>query len=337
MRYLLAALGAAMLSGAAMAETVPVGPGNFTRAETESYMARMVRQGAFGKIVHRREHVRLDQQAVIRMNLDTLYSSGVFDMTAGPVTITVPEAPDGRYVSAQVMTQDHHTVAVYHAGTYTFSQEEVGTRYAALLIRVFADATDPADVAVARTLQDMISVEQPAGPGAFEPVDFDKATLDRTRRELLDLGALPRNGSGRRMGTPAQVDPIAHLIATAAGWGLLPEEETAYFMGLPVEGKEGMVHTLTLKDVPAEAFWSVTVYNREGFMVPNDLGRNAINNVSASSEKDGSVRIQFGGCEAQTRNCIPVMGGWNYALRLYRASPEVMAGNWAAPVAMPVE
>jgi len=34
----------------------------------------------------------VDDRIVIRLNRDTLYSSAVFDLDAGPVTITLPEA-----------------------------------------------------------------------------------------------------------------------------------------------------------------------------------------------------------------------------------------------------
>ena len=63
-------------------------------------MNNLLVRGELGSILHRRQPTALEDQTVIRMNLDTLYSSGVFDMEAGAVTITLPEAHDGRYVSA---------------------------------------------------------------------------------------------------------------------------------------------------------------------------------------------------------------------------------------------
>jgi hypothetical protein len=46
----------------------------------------------FGEFYHNRIPTSIDDQTVIRMNRDTLYSAAVFDLDAGPVTITLPDA-----------------------------------------------------------------------------------------------------------------------------------------------------------------------------------------------------------------------------------------------------
>jgi hypothetical protein len=65
---------------------------NFPRAESDLYMGNMVKDGALGRFVHCREPASIDNQTVIRLNRDTLYSSAVFDLDAGPVTVTLPDA-----------------------------------------------------------------------------------------------------------------------------------------------------------------------------------------------------------------------------------------------------
>ena len=336
MKYALAALAGLSLHLTAQADPVHVGPHNFVRAETDRYMRDLMGDGEIGNVVHKRQPTDLDHQTVIRMNVDTMYSSGVYDMHEGPVTITLPEAPDGRYISAQVLNQDHLTAHVFHKGTNTFTPEDIGTRYAVVTLRVFMDATDEEDIAYANALQDLITVEQ-EGAGEFVVPEYDETSLNQTRMALLQLGALARGNFGVRMGTAEEVDPISHLIVTAVGWGLLPEAEAAYFAGRPAPTEEGLPHELILKDVPADAFWSVTMYNARGFMVENDLGINAINNVNATPREDGSYRLQFGECDAETVNCIPVPEGWNYILRAYRPGEEITSGEWTPPVMHPVE
>lgn len=61
-----------------------------------------------GKLTHERALADIANQTVIRLNRDTLYSSGVFDLEAGPVTITVPD-PGKRFLSVQVFDEDHYT------------------------------------------------------------------------------------------------------------------------------------------------------------------------------------------------------------------------------------
>lgn len=34
-------------------------------------------------------------------------------------------------------------------------------------------------------------------------------------------------------------------------------------------------------------------------------------------------------------NCLPIMDGWNYTVRLYQPGPEILDGSWAFPEAQP--
>ena len=319
------------------AKSVFVGPHNFVRAESDRYMNDLLVRGELGSILHRRQPTDLENQTVIRMNLDTLYSSGVFDMEAGAVTITLPEAPDGRYVSAQVISQDSYTVNIYHAGSNTFTIDDVGTRYAVVIIRIFANSSDADDIAYANGLQDLVSTKQ-ASQGEFIIPDYDTESLDATRMALLRLGALSRGNLGPFAGKRNEVDPVAQLIVSATGWGALPRSEAAYFGGSPLPGNEDKPHELVISDVPANAFWSVTIYNARGFMVPNALiGVNALNNINAAPREDGSYRIQLGGCSETIVNCIPTPEGWNHVIRAYQPSEAISSGGWQAPSASPIE
>ncbi|MGA3318549.1 MAG: DUF1214 domain-containing protein [Candidatus Korobacteraceae bacterium] len=50
-----------------------------------------------------------------------------------------------------------------------------------------------------------------------------------------------------------------------------------------------------MKDVPVDGFWSVTVYNVQGFMEKNDKNAYLFNSVTAKRNDDGSITIHFGG------------------------------------------
>ena len=96
------------------------------------FAASVKDSGAIGKFLHRREPAPIDNQTVIRLNRDTLYSSAVFDLDAGPVTITLPDAGK-RFMSMQVISEDHYVPeVVYGKGSYTLTKEKVGTRYVPL-------------------------------------------------------------------------------------------------------------------------------------------------------------------------------------------------------------
>src|SRR5262245_15763331 len=106
-------------------DAVPVTPDNFNRAESDMYFASSAKEdGGIGKLLHRREVVSVEKQPVVRANRDTLYSSGVFDLDAGPVTITLPDA-GRRFMSLQAFNQDHYVVGNvrYGAGSYAFDKK----------------------------------------------------------------------------------------------------------------------------------------------------------------------------------------------------------------------
>ena len=91
-----------------------------------------------------------------------------------------------------------------------------------------------------------------------------------------------------------------------------------------------------MKDVPVDGFWSISLYNAEGYFEPNSFNAFTLNNLTATKNADGSVGIQFGGCDGKIPNCLPSMGGWNYMVRLYRPRTEILNGKWKFPEAQPV-
>ena len=112
----------------------------------------------------------------------------IFDVDAGPVTITLPDAGQ-RFMSLQVIDGDQYTPEVhYGAGRYTFTREKIGTRYVSLGVRILVDPADPEDIKRLHALQDAIKVEQPGGPGRFEVPNWDQASQKKVRDALLVLG-----------------------------------------------------------------------------------------------------------------------------------------------------
>src|SRR5262245_34514063 len=87
---------------------------NFCRAETDRYFAGIVKEGGFGILQHNREPVSTENQMVIRPNRDTLYSSAVFDLDAGPVTIWLPDSR-GRFMSLMALDEDAYVSCVAYA------------------------------------------------------------------------------------------------------------------------------------------------------------------------------------------------------------------------------
>jgi hypothetical protein len=335
-----AALAMALLAGGAAAQetqkpNIVVTPDNFIRAESDMNFASSAKEaGGLGKLLHRREVVPVDNQPAVRPNRDTLYSSGVFDLDAGPVTITLPEA-GGRFMSMQVINEDHYVVGNvrYGAGGCTFDRNTVGTRYVLIAIRTLVDPNDPNDVQQVHKLQDAIGIEQDSA-GTLELPNWDRASQKKVRDALLMLNETLTD-TRRMFGSQDEVDPVRHLIGTAMGFGGNPEKDALYLPITPVENDGTTVHRLTVKDVPVDGFWSITVYNAEGYLEPNPYDVYSLNNITAEKSADGAVVVQFGGCDGQVPNCLPVVNGWNYLVRLYRPRAEILDGSWTFPQAEP--
>ncbi len=312
---------------------------NFTRAESDTMfrqslqILKLVGASGTGDMGHLRNPTPIAQQPVIRMNRDTLYSAVIIDLTQ-PVTLTLADV-DGRYQSMHVINQDHYMFAESKPGTYTLTQEMVGTRYATVSIRTFVDANDPADIKLANLAQDSIKVTGALKGWEFEAPNWDLEQLTELR-QLLSQASLFGLDSGKAYGTKEAVEPVHYLFGSAAGWGSLPKEEAMYDIA-NVENNDGTPHSVTFKDVPVDHFWSVTVYNEKGYLEENDLGAYSFNNVTADANVDGSYTINFGGCEDDRANCLPITDGWNYALRYYGPQAELLSGEWQYPEIMLVK
>jgi hypothetical protein len=308
---------------------------NFIRAESDMYFGHVVKDGGFGRFIHRREPVASDNQPIIRANCDTLYSSAVFDLDASPVTVTFPDAGK-RFCSMMVIDEDHYVrLVTYDPGPCFLTRENIGTRYVFVVVRTLVDPSDLADLKQAHAIQNSIQVSQ-QNPGNFEVPNWDSESQKRVRDALLALG-LSLKDSRRAFGNKGEVDPVRRLIGTAMGWGGNPEKDAVYLNVTPDKNDGVTVYQLTVKDVPVDGFWSVSVYNPKGFFEHNFLHVHTVNNLSAKKGADGSVAIQFGGCTGDTANCLPTMQGWKYTVRLYRPQAQILNGRWSFPEAQPVE
>lgn len=310
-----------------------VTPDNFNRAESDINFKIKVDQGMFGKLGHVREPAPIDNQLVVRVNRDTLFSWGVFDLSQ-PLTIVKPDTGK-RFQSMLVVNEDHYVKMIaYDPGEYVLTQDKIGTRYVQIAFRTLVDANNSEDVKAANAVQDKIVIKQ-ADPGKFEIPDWDEASRTKVSNGLKLMGStLP--DSKRMFGDVGQVDPIRHMIGTAAGFGGNPETDAVYLNYTPDMNNGNVAYVLKIGKVPVDGFWSVSVYNEEGYFQKNDYNTYSFNNMTAKADGEGNTTIQFGGDPKQP-NYLPIMKGWNYTVRLYRPRKEILDGSWKFPDALPVK
>ncbi|CAM5394261.1 DUF1214 domain-containing protein [Leifsonia shinshuensis] len=305
--------------------SVQVNVDNFVRAETNRmFDFGQSQSGGINQWLRYRVPTPFDEQPVIRQNRDTLYSGAVVDVSRG-ARLTVPEHGD-RYASAMVVNQDHYIQHIFHTpGTYELTADECGSDYVLVAVRILVDPTDDTDIAAVNTLQDQFTIHAASSTPLTHP-DYDTASFDTTRNHLLALSrGLPdyRNAFGRA----GDVDQVRHLLATASAWGGFPESEAIYLNVEP--GLPAGQYELTVKDVPVDAFWSVTVYNAEGYMVDNPEHVVSVNSVTAVPNDDGSITVRFG--DSDEPNSIPTPEGWNYMVRMYQPQAVARSREWTFP------
>jgi hypothetical protein len=229
----------------------------------------------------------------------------------------------------QVINQDEYTKSVeYDAKTYTFTKESVGSRYVCLIVRILVNGDDEKDNQMVTEIQNKITVTQ-SSIGTFEIPNWDQPSLDKLR-DAIKVIASTLTDTKKCFGDVNEVDPIAHLLGAAAGWGGNPPR-AALYMNVNPEMNDGKTpYTLNIKDVPVDGFWSVSVYNNAGYFEPNSSNAYSLNSLTGSKNTDGSITIHFGG-DPKKLNYLPITEGWNYTVRLYRAKEQILNGSWVFP------
>jgi hypothetical protein len=227
-----------------------------------------------------------------------------------------------------IVSQDHSISVVYGPEKVTLAQESVGTRYVLLTIRTFMEPNDKQDLKEAHRLQDAVGVKQ-ADVGKFEVPNWKKDQVEQMR-DTINVVASTVTDTSKMFGKKEELDPVYWMLGAALGWGGLPAAAATYVNVVPEKNDGKTPYTITVKDVPVDAFWSVTLYDDKGWIPVNNQNAYSFNNVTAKKNKDGSITIHFGGDPKQP-NFLPILPGWNYIVRLYQPKMEILDGTWKFP------
>ena len=295
---------------------------NFATAETHRYFQEFTGQGAVNRFVHEEEiAVALDKQTVIRSNIDVFYSHAIVDISNG-ATLTLPES-DGRLRLAQIIDANHYTSDVfYEAGTYDLTSNS-DAEFVYVFMRTSADPSDVEDQNKARALMEAASIESTGGR-TFEST-FDPDEVVEMRREIVS-GATYTNSLGA-FGDVDEIEDVEKFtFAAAAGWGGLPDAHAAYW---PIEPSLGnQCAAMTIEPPPVDRYWSLTVYDVEGWLAHPDPLRNTSN---TTPNEDGTLAFHFG-CGDEALNNIEITDNWTFVLRMYGPQEPILNGTYEAVI-----
>ena len=313
-------------------------PETYPTIETSRQLLIAQSRAKVNTFAHSRKLTPTDNQPVVRMNRDTYYSFAVVDVSKG-ASITLPPLPAGKYISVQPVTEDHRIQPMsYGSGTY-----QLATHYGThlyLIVRLDSTLSE----ADANAVQDAMVIDAAsAEPFQAEPVDEDtfEAVENSLRQKLGELVAV-HGGDGVAGMFTAPTDESRGLytfdrytVGAAIGWGGAQLRDNIYESSpdYPAEG----CYEASFEDPGNGAFWSFTVYNRNGFMF-NDVAH--MSSDIASLNTEGTYTVRFG-CGENSINNVPILndtGVFNFVVRHYIPSERVRnEGYRLAPLMSKVE
>jgi hypothetical protein len=136
---------------------------------------------------------------------------------------------------------------------------------------------------------------------------------------------------------------LKRAIIAMAGLGANPPEDAIYPLnvgdadGQPLDGDHDYVLHFDKDELPpVDAFWSVTMYDADGFQAANELNRFALGDRDPLSYNgDGSLDLylqhEHPGADREA-NWLPApRGPLGVTMRLYAPRPEALQGEWNPP------
>ncbi|WP_454440605.1 DUF1254 domain-containing protein [Vibrio bathopelagicus] len=326
----------ATLSIGAYATNVEITYDNYEVMESHEAISRIANLVGDNSFFHFRAVTPLDNQTVVRMNQDTLYSGFVTDLSKGG-EVTIPDLGD-RYISVMVVLGDHYINQVFtSAGTHKIDADPEQT-HGMIVVRTEVDANNPEDIKDVHRIQDGLIVESNSKTPYIQP-QYDHDELLKWRAMFDEVSS--RIGSLNDMqGARGEINPLMHRLGTATGWGLLPDA-SAQYVGYTHDGgsTECSVATYDIppfyNDETRNGFFSITMYGSEGWMMNEKAILNK-NNIQFNS--DSTFTVHFGDCDGVSgvKNHLPVTEGWNFLVRVYEPKLDLME-SYSLPSAIPAK
>lgn len=300
----------------------------YPMAETARQFLKVQDVVGVNTFMHLRQLTPTEDQSVVRMNRDTYYSMAIVDVSKG-ASITMPEIPEGKYMSVQPVTEDHRIQAMLY-GSGTFELKTHKGSHMDIIVRLDGTFTE----AEAKELQDKMSIEANSSEKyAFPPVNKEsfKAVENELKAKLPAITKRDGFSTMQGMFTDPQDESgntftnEKYQVGAAIGWGGAQISDNIYESA--GDFSTDNCYELNFEDPGNAGFWSVTVYDKYGFMF-KDLANYSSN--TAARNEDGTYTLSFG-CGSGALNNLEIdnaTGVFNITVRHYQPSEKVYRENY---------
>jgi hypothetical protein len=212
--------------------------------------------------------------------------------------------------------------------------------------------------------QDGPMLQQLAKMGINPGRSFDSEALGPERTAEIEKGVATARAilsNWEKLGTPGKtgwnwpgkagrygVDYKARALVAAFGLGALASEDAVYLscrqdaQGKPLNGSVQYVMHFGKEQIPpVRAFWSLTMYDAQGYFTANPLHRFAIGDRDPLKfNPDGSLDLYLqhdSPGAGKESNWLPApQEEFNLALRMYWPDEKIISGRWTPPPIVPV-
>jgi hypothetical protein len=251
------------------------------------------------------------------MNRDTLYSAALVDATDG-FNVHMPD--QGLFTSVLVIDQKGYSQDyIWQPGTHKIDIDKTNGIFVWVLFRTGLEKGMEKALEAQKTvgISGMGSKVWKAKP--YDKVQYQKLH-DKYMQEAIDTGLFLQYGYDA-----SRIDMKIKRMTDAAGWGGMDFGINNYQISKNMSSE--YCYSTTFDDPKADEFWSFTLYDAHGWLLPIS-GKNILNSRDAVPNEDGTYTVRFNCGENAVNNLQTEEKVFGFAWRVYGSPYKVRAGRW---------
>lgn len=294
----------------------------FIQAESRAFLSNFIARNGINEWFHFQALANKDDKWVVSPNNDTIYSIVTVNTTDG-FTLVVPDVGK-RFVTTHIIGENHMSpFYIYGGGTYKFTRDQFESDYVAIGIRMGTNGTSEDVKYIVEDLQPQYKILNANTADTMIRPD-SKKMLKVREAMIVEYDNLSDTFGVMVDHTSKVTDWEKFTYVTAGAWGL-SADHTAMYAPYALDGvKGGKCYTATYSAVPVDAFFSITVYGQDKFLMA-DHDNIVSSNQDIIISDNGSFTIVYGNmdCKVKGKNFLYTPeNNWSFLMRAYTPHVE---------------